>query len=393
MTNADVVRIMSIHKSKGLEFPITFVAGLSKRFNMQDANQALVLDMDFGLATDYVNPGKRLCNKTLRSSVLQRKMREDNLAEELRVLYVALTRAKEKLILTACVDKAEEKWELCKLQQLQKLSYIDFMESGSYLDFLLPILPSACVEVKVVETEDLLGTQLREQVEMYVGKERLQQAGQFADREALALLQERFSYRYPYINLAKLYTKTTVSELKIAAMAQKDEAAHHAFEEKEVVPYYPKFLRTEEKVSATVRGNAYHRVMELLDFEQVLGSLFEQFPETYEDYSKVLDRKALKEKLQEFLRKEMEDLRLSEEYYHAIKVEKIVRFLENPIAHRMWSADRRGDLYREQPFVYGVGANRLSSDFPEEENVLIQGIIDVFLWKKAKWYYWIIRQM
>ena len=118
--NADVVRIMSIHKSKGLEFPVVFVSGLSKRFNMQDANQSLIVDMDLGVAVDYVDSGRRIKNKTLRRAVLSAKMKEDNLAEELRVLYVALTRAREKLILTAVLDKAEEKWELSRMTGQEK---------------------------------------------------------------------------------------------------------------------------------------------------------------------------------------------------------------------------------------------------------------------------------
>ena len=139
--NADVVRIMSIHKSKGLEFPVVFVSGLSKRFNMQDANQSLIVDMDLGVAVDYVDSVRRIKNKTLRRAILSAKMKEDNLAEELRVLYVALTRAREKLILTSVLEKAEEKWELSQMTGQEKLTYLDFCEAGSYMDFLLPILP------------------------------------------------------------------------------------------------------------------------------------------------------------------------------------------------------------------------------------------------------------
>ncbi len=382
--NADVVRIMSIHKSKGLEFPITFVAGLSKRFNMQDVNQALVLDMDMGLATDYVDPIRRIRNKTLRRTVLARKMREDNLAEELRVLYVALTRAKEKLIMTATLENAAEKWENCKQLQTDRLSYIDFMEAGSYLDFLLPILPQSRIRVTVVEQEELLGARVMEQVLLYAGQERLLHAGELADADKLSELRERFAYRYPYSNLEKLYTKTTVSELKIAAMAEKDEAAFHVFEEKEVVPYIPAFKRQEEAVSGTVRGNAYHRVMEILDFGRLLGEQFVTFPEDYETYQKGLDGKRLAASVHEFLCREVESLRLSKEYFEAVREQKIVRFLSTPMAYRMWAADRRGELFREQPFVYGVSAARLSEEFPSEEKVLIQGIIDVFFVEKGQ---------
>lgn len=382
--NADVVRIMSIHKSKGLEFPVTFVAGLSKRFNMQDVNQSLVVDMDMGLATDYVNPVRRIRNKTLRRTVLARKMREDNLSEELRVLYVALTRAKEKLIMTATLEKAAEKWENSAEMQTKQLSYIDFMEAGSYLDFLLPVLPKVRAAVSVIEADALLGRQVMEQVQMYTGQQRLEGAGNLADLDALAKLHKRFAYCYPYSNLAKLYTKTTVSELKIAAMEEKDEAAYHLFEEEEIQPYIPAFKKEEEAVSGAARGSAFHRVMELLDFEFVLTGQFSDFPESYEAYVQGLDKKKVKDFLHEFLLQETASLRLPEEYFAAVREQKIVQFLTSPIAYRMWAAEKRGELYREQPFVYGISAERLSRDFPCEEKVLIQGIIDVFFIEEGK---------
>lgn len=387
--NADVVRIMSIHKSKGLEFPVTFVAGLAKRFNMQDTNQSLIVDMDLGLATDYVNPEKRIRNKTLRRMTLARKMREDNLAEELRILYVALTRAREKLILTGVLEKAGEQWELLGQTGKERLSYLDFVEAGSYLDFLLPILGQTGVQVTVTDAAALVGEQFKEQLELAQRRQLLDQAEEYADKDGLELLKEQFAYRYPHEGLANLYTKTTVSELKIAAMAQKDEAAYHAFEEKEVVPYIPAFKRETEAVSGTVRGNAYHRVMELLDFEELLGTLFGEFPENYESYREVLaakqredvengDGQSLPSRLKHFLLGEKESLRLNAEYFEAVKAEKILHFLESELAYRMWAAQRRGELYREQPFVLGIDARRLGRDFPEEEKVLIQGIIDVF---------------
>ena len=270
--NANVVRIMSIHKSKGLEFPVTFVAGLGKRFNMQETNQSLILDMDLGLATDYVNPGKRMKNKTLRRNVLMRKLREDSLAEELRVLYVALTRAREKLILTASLEKAAERWERFQKSGVESLLYPDFIEAGNYLDFLLPVLSGTSIQVTVLAEGELAAGEFKEQLELGDRVWRLERAGQLADGKALEYLRERLRDRYPFENLAGLYTKTTVSELKIAAMADKDEAAYHTFEEKEIQPYIPSFRRQEEKVSGTVRGNAYHRVMELLDFGRILFS-------------------------------------------------------------------------------------------------------------------------
>jgi len=363
--NADVVRIMSIHKSKGLEFPITFVSGLSKRFNMQDLNQSLILDMDYGLAVDYVDPERRIRNKTLRRVALSGKMREDSLSEELRVLYVAMTRAREKLILTGVAEEAAGRWE--RLEQMRevgigKLTYLDFMEAGSYLDFLLPILPGTGIQVKVVERTDYIAGDITEQMQLLHKREILRQAGQYGDPQAFLRLTERLNAVYPYAGLAGLYTKTTVSELKIAAMADKDEAAFHTFEEREVQPYIPLFRRGEEKVSGTVRGNAYHRVMELLDFRVLM----------------TLPREELAAGLHTFLQGEVEHGRLTEEYFLAVREQRIVKFLCSGLAQRMWQAQLRGGLYREQPFVLGIDARRLKADFPDEETVLIQGIIDVF---------------
>lgn len=387
--NADVVRIMSIHKSKGLEFPVVFVSGLSKRFNMQDANQSLIVDMDLGVAVDYVDSVRRIKNKTLRRTVLSAKMKEDNLAEELRVLYVALTRAREKLILTAVLDKADEKWELAQMTVQERLTYLDFCEAGSYMDFLLPILPKTGIAVKTLRTEDLAAEELGEQLRMGNRREQLRLiacgetplTGDPEENERkLMHLRERFAYQYPHPGLQKLYTKTTVSELKIAAMAEKDEAAFHTFEEKEVVPYIPGFRREQEKVSGAVRGNAFHRTMELLDFTYLFteSGLFTGCPNNYEEYRRGLDKNRLQNRLEEFLQRETISLRLTEEYAKAVSLPKILNFLEQELAYRMWRAQEQGLLYREQPFVLGIDAKRLDPDLPEGEKVLIQGIIDVF---------------
>ena len=411
--NADVVRIMSIHKSKGLEFPVTFVAGLSKRFNIQDANQSMIADMDMGLATDYVDPERRLRNRTLRRAVLSVKLREDNLSEELRVLYVALTRAKEKLIMTASMENAREQWELWKDSGSERLAFLDYAEAGSYLDFLLPVLAKTCIRVSVINGEELEADAFKEQMSLHERKTRLEQAGKRigkqtavetekqvcqavvetekqvcqtavetekqvcqavgetekqvcqteTEEQVYQALKGRLRAVYAYENLSGLYTKTTVSELKIAAMADKDEAAYHTFEEKEVQPYIPLFRREQEKVSGTVRGNAYHRVMEILD----LDLLMETQPGE--------ERKAA---LHGFLTEQVEENRLDREYFEAVREEKILRFLSSELGRRMYRAHREGGLFREQPFVIGIGADRLGQGFPEAETVLIQGIIDVF---------------
>ena len=359
--NADVVRIMSIHKSKGLEFPVAFVAGLSKRFNMQDASRALIVDVDLGIGTDYVNPVQRVKSKTLRKNVLSAKLKQDNLAEELRVLYVAMTRAKEKLIMTGVAEEPQARLEE-ERESGGEMTYTRLTGASCFLDYLLPVFP----QVTVTTLEELALAELKEGVSEAGRRFQLTDAAQPVDEEALALLSERFAYEYPHKSLENLYTKTTVSELKKAAMESgQEEPAKELFPQEEIKPYVPKFMREKEDISGTTRGSAVHRVMELLDFTR-----------EYED------RKSVEEAMDAF----MAEGRLSEEYREAVRPDKLLHFFKTPLAKRMRAAATSGKLYREQPFVYGISAARLKDKsrpdgenlFPAKETVLIQGIVDAF---------------
>lgn len=359
--NADVVRIMSIHKSKGLEFPVAFVAGLSKRFNMQDTSRALIVDVDLGIGTDYVNPAQRIKSKTLRKNVLSAKLKQDNLAEELRVLYVAMTRAKEKLIMTGVVEEPQARVEE-ERENGGEMTYTRLTGASCFLDYLLPVFP----QVTVTLLEELALSELKEGVSEAGRQLKLTDASQPVNEEALALLSERFAYEYPHKTLENLYTKTTVSELKKAAMeGGQEEPAKELFPQEEIKPYVPSFMREKEEISGTTRGSAVHRVMELLDFTR-----------EYED------RKTVAEMMDAFTASG----RLSEEYRSAVREDKILHFLNTPLAARMRAAAAAGRLYREQPFVYGISAARLKDKsrpdgenaFPAEETVLIQGIVDAF---------------
>lgn len=395
---ADVVRMMSIHKSKGLEFPICIVAGLSKKFNMQDTTKPLIADVDMGIGTDFIDPVARIRNKTLRKNVMAEKMRLDNVAEELRILYVAMTRAKEKLILTGSIDKPLEKigaFSTLLTHKKALLPYSAVAYAGSYMDLLLAALirhpgmqeflgedggeaegtealGEAPVRIRIIGTEDLVKEEVEEQV-IFEGKRekleafrRLWETQSFGedggplpeemDAGLYADLREKFAFAYPYEDLSGLYTKTTVSELKKAGQNEELDFSVHLIEEEEIVPYIPKFIKETEKISGTTRGSAMHKIMELLDFERAA------------DRADVLAQ----------MEEERKAGRLSEEFYAAIRVDKVERFLKSDLCKRMRIADRTGLLYRESPFVYGIGADRLDKKFPKEETVLVQGIIDVY---------------
>lgn len=403
--NADLVRIMTIHKSKGLEFPICFVAGLSKRFNMRDTTKMLLTDPDMGVGTDAVDLERRTFQKTMRKSVMAAKMQIDSLGEELRVLYVAMTRAKEKLILTGIVE-GQDKWKKQLAKAVQgaetegKLNFQTLTKASCFLDYLLPVLcthpafagilqeaelelPGGAVTedgafpkltVKVMDMPELAAQEVNRELTRLEERTALQDvvrgktelSGQ--EQQLLEELRIRFSWNYPHANLANLYTKTTVSELKKAAMsvlAEKEDESFHAFKEEEIVPYVPGFMRQEETVSGTTRGSAFHKVLELLPLADLL-ELMEQG-----------DLKKLQAAVVQAMDALAADGKLSREFREAVNPRKIAHFLQSRLALRMAQAQKRGQLYREQPFVLGVPADRLGAEFPHEEMVLVQGIIDV----------------
>lgn len=357
--NADVVRIMSIHKSKGLEFPVCFVSGLSKRFNRQDSVAPVLMDMDLGLAIDWVDPTARIRHTTLKKNVLARKLNADSMGEELRVLYVALTRAEEKLILTGTY-KEDKLPQEDATQGAYGYSALRLQEASSYYDLVLPAWQSVGRRLQICTQEELLQAELVRASLGYNSRQKLfEEAGKEPEAAELALC-ERLQKPYAHENLAGLFVKTTVSELKKEGMQEEAAEGLELFPEEEVVPYLPQFVREqEENVSGTTRGSAYHRLLEIFPFERQETWTAEKIRTVIEEYKA--------------------DRRLSEEYAAAINVYKIRAFLQTPLAARMAKAARSNRLHREQPFVLGLSANRLNTDFPEDETVLIQGIIDVYL--------------
>ncbi|WP_342756913.1 helicase-exonuclease AddAB subunit AddA [Kineothrix sedimenti] len=394
--NADVVRIMSIHKSKGLEFPICFVPGLAKRFNMMDTNGKMIADMDMGIGADYVDVESRLQSRTLRKNVIAEKMRLDNLGEELRVLYVALTRAREKLIMTGVVDKMESKLNALvpmRISKEPKLFYSELAGAGSYLDFILPAIVrhsafdsiwkefgyenitdisdvsrasaraelyagDAQIRVRIIGDEELAEAEIKEQIQAEGARRRLYLSDRQlpVDEKLMTHMSEIFGYTYEHENLKDLYTKTTVSELKKEGQEEETDFAFHLYEEEQVIPYIPRFMQEEEALGGAGRGSAFHKVMELMDFAGGEGKI------------------SVEEQIEEMQRQGL----LSKDYAAAVSVTAIEDFMNTGLAVRMAEAEKHGCLYREQPFVLGLPASELNEKFPSEELVLIQGIIDVY---------------
>ena len=399
--NEDVVRIMSIHKSKGLEFPIVIVSGMGKNFNKQDTRSKMVLHPELGIGLDYMDGKKRIKSPTIAKKAIAKQIDLENLGEELRVLYVALTRAKEKLILTGTLKDAAEKLEFYRQQaNLSKaadrpLSYLTREGASGYLDWILPAVLSYGDKypVRIVEAAELVLDEVENQLEQNEDlTERIEEI-EAADTQLVGQLKQRFSQRYPYQTDILRKNKYSVSELKHRAMRERFEAEQEetvpAFLEEPVTPTIPLFIQREESVEqetpnrGALRGTAVHRVMECYDFASE-KSVHEQMEAMEKEEKITADMRAL------------------------VKEQTVADFVSSETGKRMALAQRGGALYREKPFVmgfteeelenYGFGADsntdsceniyeKTDSDQEKEEQkkvrheedlTLIQGIIDVF---------------
>ena len=401
--NEDVVRIMSIHKSKGLEFPIVIVSGMGKNFNKQDTRSKMVLHPELGIGLDYMDGKKRIKSPTIAKKAIAKQIDLENLGEELRVLYVALTRAKEKLILTGTLKDAPEKLEFFRQQaNLSKaadrpLSYLTREGASGYLDWILPAVLSYGDKypVRIVEAAELVLDEVENQLEQ--NEDLTERIGEIkaADPQLVGQLKQRFSQRYPYQVDVLRKNKYSVSELKHRAMREKFEAEQEetipAFLEEPVTPTIPLFIQRQGSVEqetpnrGALRGTAVHRVMECYDFASE-KSVHEQMEAMEKEEKITADMRAL------------------------VREQTVADFVSSETGRRMALAQRGGALYREKPFVmgfteeelenygFGVGAQMIENEaqtenaqqeimsenvsqenhMHEEDLTLIQGIIDVF---------------
>ena len=385
------VRLMTIHKSKGLEFPIVFVSGLGKGFNFMDANEPLLVDADLGIATDAILPERSLRVPFLKRRITRDHIVAENNGEELRVLYVALTRAVEKLIMTGSIgnfDKKIEKLRSISGRERELLPLTERQKARSFLDFILPALAGhRCMDsvfasqgifpgknpllhddpsefdVRICDIKELIKDEASSLVRDIYALQYLRETDpeQTVSPEIREELEKRFSYVYPYTKLSGIPVKMTVSELKKRSYHD-DEELEYSKEEEPVIPLIPDFLQgeKEELLTGSSRGTAYHRVMECLDYSRDIAS--------DEDVRAQIEGLVIEKKLGV---KEAE----------CIIAEDIVTFAASDLGRRMAEAAGKGVLKREQPFMMQVPALSIDPSWEAGENVLIQGIIDAYFFE------------
>lgn len=383
--NEDVVRIMSIHKSKGLEFPVVFVCGSGKQFNLMDLNNNILYHEELGFGPELVDLDKRVSYPTLPKEAIKQRIRLETLSEEVRILYVAFTRAKEKLIITGAVNGLE-KWitKCCNAAALDKDIILpsEVLKGKSYLDWIgmaickhrdgesLRELVGAndinikddlsTWSVKTWTKSDLIVDKKNSDVDE-INEENL--LINFDCSSVDKEIERRLDFRYKFRESTLIKSNFSVSELKKKNFEQVPVIDTEELFKEDICNIKPKFLQEERGLTAAEKGTAMHFVMQKVDLSRV---------STIEE---------IKVQLKEFVNREL----LSKEEYKVINPYKVKKFFISKLGERMLSAYNRGDIvYRELPFYTEIDVHRIDPDLPKEvegDKVRLQGVIDSFFYE------------
>lgn len=379
------VKIVSIHKSKGLEYPIVFLAGMNRKFNQMDSRQKLLIDADLGVGMDYYNAKTRIKAETMMRKAVANKLTMETLGEELRLLYVAMTRAKEKVIMVASgvnLDKKLNTWLASKYIETTKLPFNVLVQANSYLDWVGAAMARNRVFNPFYQEREAVNNMsnryydypVQFEVEVYpivktIEQEVQDQWRRKKDKEVLLHwnteyvydeamqqhIREIVDYQYPYWKSQDIRTKMSVSELKKLSHLPDEETAaiFPSFEREEELPV---FLQQKKPLTGAKRGTAYHRIMELLDFTKELT----------------------REEIQFEIETMKEEQKISREVQETVDINTIYEMTQSELGERMKRAAKEGKLWKERQFVMGMEANQIHPDYSEDEMVVVQGIIDVY---------------
>ncbi|MDU1585718.1 MAG: helicase-exonuclease AddAB subunit AddA [Clostridium sp.] len=383
--NEDVVRIMSIHKSKGLEFPVVFVCGSGKQFNLMDLNNNILYHEELGFGPELVDLDKRVSYPTLPKEAIKQRIRLETLSEEVRILYVAFTRAKEKLIITGAVNGLE-KWitKCCNAAALDKDIILpsEVLKGKSYLDWigmaickhkdgeiLRELVGSNDIRIK----DDLSTWSVKTwtKSDLVVDKkdsdvDEINEDNLLINSDCSSVdkeIERRLDFRYKFRESTLIKSNFSVSELKKKNFEQVPVIDTENLFKEDICNIKPKFLQEERGLTAAEKGTAIHFVMQKIDLSRV---------NTIEE---------IKIQLKDFVDMEL----LSKEEYKVINPYKVKKFFISKLGERMLSAYNRGDIvYRELPFYTEIDVHRINPDLPKEvegDKVRLQGVIDSFFYE------------
>lgn len=382
----DVVRIMSIHKSKGLEFPIVFVCGTGKGFNLTDTTKDILLHHDLGIGPDFIDHKRRIWYPSIFKQALKYKIRLESLSEEMRILYVAFTRAKEKLIITGTVKDpagSGRRW-MNGAETAEKVPEYAILRGKSFMDWICSALmrhpsgllterlgiepPGFCGslddsrwDIRLWSREQILGAPKTEDSndDKLIGEVAL--TSQESGVDSYEDIVKRLDWRYPYAAYEKLPVKVTVTELKryFDTEASEDQAVKAS----PGIRRRPRFLEETEEMTAAEKGSLMHFVLQHMD---LAGDVSET---------------GIRSQVESMAAAEL----LTEVQTRNVNVKKIAGLFRSQLGKRMINA---GMLYREVPFTMEVDCcevfEGLGGCDREGETVVLQGIIDCYFEEAGK---------
>ena len=391
--NDNVVRIMSIHKSKGLEFPVVFLSGCGKKFNMQDMNKSILFHQDLGFGPDVVDHKLRLSWPSAPKQAIREKIKGETLSEEMRILYVALTRAREKLIITGSVNdvsKAVAGWMSMAGSPGERFPAYEMLKAKNYLDWICPALlrHKGCGELRQsasmgAEYKGLLlddpsrwSVKRWDKTDVTMGKlsEESGESEFISWLEGLAKekgderlgeeIHRRLSWVYPYEKTAGIPAKVSVTELKRRFDPQKsDDSGNMSVYVADLIKK-PLFLEEKKGLSAAERGTILHFIMQHLDLSFPVG--VQNCHVTSSEIAKQTESMVTRNLI-------------TQKQAGSVNINKIALFFDSPLGRRMLAAK---SINREVPFNMEIPCSELYTDLAGQgcngETVLLQGVIDCY---------------
>lgn len=373
--NEDVVRIMSIHKSKGLEFPVVFLSCTGSGFNMMDLNNDILLHQKIGIGVKYIDYDKQIKYDTISKLALREKLLEENLSEEMRILYVALTRAKEKIYVTGIkkdFEKNKEKMsDLVDIYKKEngKINPILIKKYKNYIDWILLVYmynfenTKEIMKVNTLKRREILKDLKTEEEEKIDIFKLLEENSKNVTDEEILELKNKLIFEYKFKGLSDIPTKESVTnivhknvgkEVNLINEEEPLEAKEDFEEENEITFPKPKFLigTEEEKISSAKRGTLIHLCMKNLQFGREYN--LEDVKELINDLEA---RKIITDKEKE-----------------SINPWVILKFTKSNIWKELKEAK---EYHKEEPFYINIPANEVMES-TLDENILVQGIIDLY---------------
>ena len=379
--NEDVVRIMSIHKSKGLEFPVVFLSGCGKQFNLRDINDSLLFHEELGIGADCIDIKKRIRYTTLQKYAIKKKFELETLSEEMRILYVALTRAKEKLIITGSSYNLQKDIDACYkagVKGFNKVIPSELLKQKSYLKWIMTALikhkdgdilrqgKNEFVEI----SDDLSSWKINFHKKSDFGVENVEDSIEKKNISILSLnysnfevdeeIRKRLEFRYKYRDICSVPSNISVSDIKKAEEEIFEPQAENLFSE-EKNRKKPRFIMEEKGLSKAEKGTAMHFVMQKLDLNKVnlLNEIKEQIKNMFE--------KGL----------------ITKDEEESINIFKIQKFFKSNLGQRLLKAYKENkQVFRELPFITEIPVKRIEKDLIDKifnnEKLRLQGIIDCF---------------